>query len=112
MGTRYVRQEELGYTPTLDSLVVALCADYFRRQDAIEGARFSRRVDMEYRYLNYLIHEAAAEIAGEREALTFIEEIGQKIGYAASSIYLSENAYKVRKQEVKTGIARKLHLLD
>ncbi len=112
MGTRYIRQEAFGYTTTLDSLVVALCADYFRRQDAIEGHASSRRVDMEYRYLNFLMLDAAAEIAGEMEATTFIEEIGQRIGYASSSIYLSENAYKVRKQEVKLGIARKLHLLD
>ena len=112
MGARYIKQTELGYTATLDGLVVALCADYFRREDAIAERNRSRRVDMEYRYLNFLMLDAAAEIAGERAATAFIEEIGSRIGYASSAIPLSESAYKVRKQEVKLSIARKLHLLD
>ena len=112
MGTRYIKQTAFGYTPTLDGLVCALCGDYFRRDDAITERSASKRVDMEYRYLNFLMFEAASEIVGERVATAFIDEIGRHTGYAASAVPLSENVYKVRKQEVKIAIAKKLHLLD
>ena len=112
MGTRYIKQAGFGYVPTLDGLVCSLCADYFRREDALQERTASKRVDMEYRYLNFLMYEATAEIVGDRVANAFIDEIGRHIGYASSSVPFSENLYKVRKQEVKIAIARKLHLLD
>lgn len=98
---------------TLDFLVTALCLDYERRQRAITEHSVSKRVDTEFRYYNFKIFDAAAEIAGERDAPVYIREIGNKIGYAKSDMYrLSEVTYKKYKKLIKENIARKLHLTD
>ena len=113
MGTRRIDRTACGYTPTLDALVVALCADYARRANAVESERVTPRTGMEYKYLNYRIYEGAAEIVGERYADVYINEIGRKIGYASTKHdAVSERTYKEEKQEVKINVARKLHLLD
>ncbi len=96
---------------TLDAVIIALCADYARRALEIEKRDIPFNVTMEYRFLNYRIINAAMEVAGERDALTFVSEIGSKIGYTASSTYLSETVYKNRKREVKENIAKKLSLM-
>ena len=68
---------------------------------------------MEYRYINFRIFEAAAEIATEELAVRFIYEIGNKIGYAKSELYqMSEANYKNKKSRIKRAIAEKLHLVD
>ena len=55
---------------------------------------------------------AAVEVAGPRDALVFIKDIGYGIGYAASDLLvLSEVVYKQRKTEVKYNIARRLSLI-
>ena len=98
---------------TLDALVLALCRDYFRRKEAIEDHTANRRTLTEYRYLNYRIREAAAEIVGDVLAPVYIREIGESIGYAKSrDEENSELTYKRYKQLVKANIARKLHLAD
>ncbi len=96
---------------TLDAVIIALCADYARRAEATCGQEIPFNVMMEYRFLNYRIINAAMEIAGERDALTFVLEIGSRCGYANSATYLSESVYKTRKKEVKENIAKKLSLL-
>ena len=96
---------------TLDALVVALCADYSRRAEAIDLRELPFNVIMEYRFLNYRIITAAMEISGERDALTFVSEIGGRHGYVNSGTYLSESVYKTRKKEIKQNIAKKLSLL-
>lgn len=97
--------------PSLDSLVIALCRDYPRQREAIEGRTAEKRVDTEYRYYCFKIHDAASEIVGERLAEVFIKEIGNKIGYAKSELYYySESHYKETKLRVKQNIAKKLHL--
>ena len=99
------------YTATLDGVVVALCADYPRRETFIERGILPKRCEMEYKYLNYKILEAACEVAGERLAHIFIKDIGERVGYAyTEAYYLSESTYKRQKKEVKLEIARKLHL--
>ncbi|MBQ8372552.1 MAG: hypothetical protein IJX38_06430 [Clostridia bacterium] len=103
----------VGGVESLDSLVCAMCADYERRQTAIDERSATRRTDMEYRYLNFHILDAASEIAGERYGIIYVNEIGRRIGYASSLVdHLSEGAYKLEKQRIKENIARKLHLLD
>ena len=98
---------------TLDDVIVALCLDYERRAEAIEKGSYGRRTLMEYRYINFRIYEAAAEIAGDRLAERFIFEIGNKIGYAKSELYqMSEMSYKRKKLEIKRSVAEKLHLVD
>ena len=98
---------------TLDTLVIALCLDYQRRKSAIEGRSVGRRVDTEFRYLNFRIFDAAAEIAGEEDAEGFIQDIGERIGYAKSELWhLSEGTYKDYKRCIKDNIAKKLHLID
>ena len=105
--------EPSGYAPTLDKLIKMLCLDYQRRAGALEEGIVGRRVAMEYRYLNYRMIEAAGRIVGESDALQYIKEIGDSVGYAKSEILIgSEPAYKRRKQAVKLGIARALYLLD
>ena len=98
---------------TLDVLVCALCLDYGRRQRAIEERMVTKRTDTEFRYYNFKIFDAAAEIVGERDADVYINEIGRKIGYAKTSLeYVSEATYKKYKQLIKENIAKKLHLRD
>ena len=112
MGNAAVKEDALGYTETLDAVVVALCRDQKRRERAIEGDSCSKRVAMEYKYINNLVREGAAEIVGEHYADVYIGEIGSRIGWVYSKIPLSESAYKLEKAEVKLNIARKLHLLS
>ena len=101
-----------GYEPTLDRLVVALCCDLERRERAIAERRVSHRTEMEYRYINHRMMEAAEEICGDR-ARIYIEEVALRTGYASSSVdNASEVTYKLRKQAMKQNIARYLHLLD
>ncbi len=96
---------------TLDALVVALCRDYARRAEAIEKETAVQRTDTEYRYLNYQIYHAVAEISGEEFALIYINEIGREVGYANSEIEnISEVTYKNYKRMMKDNIAKKLHL--
>lgn len=96
---------------SLDNLVVALCADYERREKIIIGRMAERRVDNELRYINFKMFDAAAEIVGESRAATFIREIGRGIGYANSAEpYISEGTYKNWKSSVKENIAKRLYL--
>ena len=96
----------------LDNLIVALCADYLRRADVISRRDAPYNVIMEYRFLNYRIMNAAIEIAGSRDAILFVYDIGNNVGYASSDLYsLSEAVYKERKMEVKNNIARRLSLM-
>ena len=96
----------------LEAVITALCADYLRRAEIISSRNAPYNVIMEYRFLNYRIMNAAVEIAGSRDALFFIYDIGNDIGYAASDLYaLSESVYKERKREVRDNIARRLSLM-
>ena len=96
----------------LDAVIIALCADYSRRAEAIVSGSVPYNVIMEYRFLNYRIMNAAIEIAGTRDAALFIKDIGDNTGYAASELWvLSEKVYKCRKKEVKDNIARRLSLM-
>ncbi len=111
MDSRYLIEK--GYTDTLDSIIVALCKDFERRSEAVKAGKCSVRTAMEYKYINAVIYDAASEIVGVRDAITYIGEIGERIGYAASGIdYVSESTYKQQKKEVKLNIARRLHLVD
>lgn len=110
MGIRYL--ESIEYSPTLDALIIALCKDYARRELVLSAKSCGRRTLMEYKYINYKLREAAEEVAGA-DAAAYINEIGEKIGYAYSKAgAISESTYKSRKKEVKLNIARKLHLID
>lgn len=98
---------------TLDALVRALCLDYPRRERAISELSVSHRTDTEFRYYNFKIFDAAAEVVGEAEAEIYIKEIGETVGYAKSDTFLiSEVTYKKRKRLVMNNIAKKLHLCD
>ncbi len=114
MGNGNIAQEVHERLPdAVKSAVYALCQDYERRERLIEGRLLSRRTDLEFRYLNFKIKEAAVEVAGEAMAPVFIEEIGSKTGYAKSKLYyMSERIYKVQKSEIVLNIAKKLHLTD
>ncbi len=94
-------------------VVVSLCADYERRRLAILERSVTHRTEMEYRYLNFKLLSAAEEIVGDKDAELMICEIGNRIGYAYSELCdISEVSYKLKKQEVKTNIAKRLHLID
>ncbi len=99
--------------PSLDALVCALCADFMRREELIKSKTLTARTEAELRYLNYMISEAASEIADARYINTYITEIGSRVGYAHSDVSaVSEITYKMQKFEIKGGIAKKLHLCD
>ncbi len=84
-----------------------------RRKRVIEKRCATKRTDTEYRYLNFKIYEAAAEIVGEGLAELYILEIGKKIGYAKTKDEsISEVTYKKYKYLTKENIAKKLHLID
>ena len=98
---------------SVDMIIVALCRDYFRREDALINKSVTKRTDTEYRYYNFKIFDAAAEVVGEADAEIYIKEIGEKVGYAKSDVFLiSEVTYKQRKRCVMDNIAKKLHLCD
>ena len=110
------REEALGVEEPLpqsvDALASALCADYFRRERAIREESEPLRVRMEYEYLNHRIYAAACELCEkEEDAIGYIEEIGEKRGYAKSRFTVSEKTYKIKKREVKLNILRRLYLL-
>ncbi len=95
------------------AVVDALCLDYFRRRDAIVAHTASHRTETEFKYLNFKIYDAAAEVVGEFHAELYIKEVGENIGYARSALYrLSEVTYKRYKRLVRENIAKKLHLTD
>ncbi len=96
----------------LDSLIIAYCADYLRRADVISQRNAPYNVIMEYRFLNYRIMNAAVEIAGTRDAIYLIKDIGENGGYAKSNLcVLSETLYKERKRVLKIHIAKRLSLI-
>ncbi len=98
---------------TVDAVVNALCLDYFRRRDAITGHTASHRTETEFKYLNYKIFDASAEIVGEMFAEIYIREVGGGVGYAKSDdIAVSESTYKRYKRLIRDNIAKKLHLKD
>ena len=98
---------------TVRDLVCALCADYPRRRAAIESHSVTPRTENEYKYYNYKIYDAVAEVVGEYYAERFIEDIGARVGYAKTELYFfSETAYKYKKSDATKNIAHSLHLLD
>ena len=96
----------------VDMIVIALAADYKRRELEIRARQLGRRVLMEYAYLNRRIKEAACEVAG-RDADIYITEIGEQTGYANSALIdeVSEATYKIMKRRVKERIAERLYLI-
>lgn len=110
---KYSVVSEVEERRTLIGLIRALCADYERRKRLVRAGKVSRRVRMEYVYINSRIFDAASEVSGIHLADTFIKEIGDSTGYARSSIdCMSEATYKKYKADITAGIAKKLHLID
>lgn len=108
-----MRDRILKEDKSLDYLVAGLCLDFFRREAVIYEACATRRTLVEFRYLNFKIFEAAAEIVGEDMAKLYIKEIGSNVGYAKSEAdTVSETTYKRYKKLIKENIAKKLHLSD
>ena len=97
---------------SLEGLIVALCADFNRRDAAIKEKALPKRVLLEYKFLNLRILEGAMEAVGIRDAKAFIDDIGARRGYAKSPLDgMSEQTYKVTKACAKRSIARKLSLI-
>ena len=110
MGTRNVTADS--FVQALDVLIVALCLGYEARERAIHDGSCKRRTLMEYAYINRRLADATREIVGD-DYLIYIHEIGERIGYAYSSIdNICESEYKIKKRLAKMNIARRLHLLD
>ena len=97
---------------TLEEVIIALCADFDRRQTAIKEKALPKRVLLEYKFLNLRILEGAMDIVGIKDAKIFIDDIGARRGYAKSCVDgISEPKYKVTKACVKKSSARKLSLM-
>ena len=102
---------ELGVTE--NALIVALCLDYQRRKSEILKGKISRRTEIEFRYINSRMYDAAAGIVGDELAEIYIDEIGGKVGYSYSKVEeVSEITYKKNKRRVKEEIARRLYLAE
>ena len=102
-----------GEDKRLKNLIKALAEDYGRREAILLSGDISRRMRMEYAYLNSKILDGALEIADARLAPIFIKEIGEGVGYAKSEIdCMSEVTYKNYKTEISANIARKLYLWE
>ena len=98
-------------TRSLEILVCALCLDFRRRAEAIKNKSVSRRTETEFKYYNYKMLDAAAEVVGERFAEIYIYEIGNNVGYAKTAVdCVSEVTYKQYKQRIRENIIRELHL--
>jgi len=98
--------------PTVDALVIALCADYVRRAEAILSDETPTRMKVELRYINYKLADAVADVVERRLIPLFIEEIGSRIGFASSKIEgMGESVYKRSKAKIKVNIAKKLYLI-
>ena len=98
---------------SLNLLIKALAYDYDRRDGLLKSGEVSRRVRMEFIYLNSRILEAAESIVGEPFAMKYIKEIGSSIGYAKIEIdCIGEVGYKRNKSEIVTMIGRKLYLTE
>ncbi len=98
---------------TVEQIVVAMCRDYKRRAEGILSPETSARTKVEYRYLNYKIADAVAELVERRNVPIFIDEIGSHTGYASSAaVGMSESVYKRAKVKIKYNIALKLHLFE
>lgn len=110
MGAGNVNRDNLD--AALDLLVVAICQGFEERRRAIESGSYGKRTLMEYEYINRRVAEAAREIVGFDYDI-YINEIGNKIGYAKSEVCdVCETEYKRLKKEVKLNVARRLHLFD
>ena len=97
---------------SLEDIVIALCADFERRNLAIKEKSLPKRVLMEYKFLNLRILEGAMEIVGTKNAILFIDDIGARRGYAKSNIdEMSESTYKQKKAEAKLNLAKRLSLI-
>ena len=99
---------------TVDMMLIAFCADYERREKALRNRTVSYRTEMEYRYYNFNIYEAAAEIVGDHLAEKYIADIGARRGYASTELAdcYCEKTYKTRKSAIKESIARRLRLIE
>ena len=97
----------------LNDIIVALCADYDRRKQCALDSKMSKRVLMEYVYINSRLFDAAAEIAGPSFAEQYIYDIGNSVGYARTELYIfSEPTYKDYKARIKENMLKKLKFID
>ena len=97
----------------IDNVIVSLCADYERRKKYIIMRIGSKRLRMEFLYINKRLLEGAGEICGAGLAEQFIKDIGANVGYAFSEISeLGESTYKRYKIDIKRNIAKKLYLIE
>ena len=93
-------------------LCEALCADYDRREALLHDVTVPLRVRVECRYINLRLFAAIRECcADDGEARQFLREIGERCGYAYSSLCYGETVYKRKKAEIRENILRRLHLL-
>ena len=112
-GGNIKSQKGYALPDTVEQIVTSMCRDYKRRAEGIVAPETSARTKVEYRYLNYKIADAVAELVERRLVPIFIEEIGSHTGYASSAVVgMSESVYKRTKVKIKYNIALKLHIWE
>lgn len=98
--------------PEVRQVVVALCADYDRRERALRCHSATPDVLSLYETLNRGIDRAIAEICEARICTDMRRDIGAKRGARRTPLYfMSEGTYKRRKRDTQHRIAETLHLL-
>lgn len=94
------------------NIVKAVCADYERRQRAVESNKANGEVREEYIRLNTIIDEALSDVEiGLRDF--FLRDFRDNHGYERSeaTFLLSKNAYYRRKRKLIHDVAQALNLI-
>jgi hypothetical protein len=98
--------------PEVRQVVVALCADYERRERILRRQSATPDVLSLYETLNRGIDRAVAELCEARIRTEMRRDIGAKRGARRTPLYfMSEGTYKRRKRDTQHRIAEALHLL-
>ena len=93
-------------------LVIALCADYDRRERILRRGAATPDVLSVFESLNRGIDRAVAETCEIGIRTDIRRDIGAKRGARRTQLYfLSEGTYKRRKRDAQHRIAEELHLL-
>lgn len=94
-------------------IVIAICADYDRRKNAIENEDVSGRVLSEFERFNNVIDRALEDVEpGLRRIM--LNDVANRKGYGntLSSPFLAKNTYYNRKRKLVHDIAAGLGLIE
>ncbi|MDY3846336.1 MAG: hypothetical protein SOZ62_05485 [Eubacteriales bacterium] len=96
----------------IDKIIAAVCHDYKRRKNLIEGGHVNGDVRAHYIKMNSALESALDEECEAGLRKDMLDDIAIRRGYRKTpAYYVSQVTYYDRKRRVKYAIAKKLHLL-